>query len=356
MDTKNIEKQTIKNILAISTTGMGNAILYTPVLRVLRHTFPDSKITLLVGSKTTAEILRGTHFIDEVIIYHRNHSLFGFYKFIVCMRRKKFDMVITSFLDKSFKVALFSLLTKASYRVGFAGSWFSSIYTHRVPVVERKHEIEYNLDLVRALEIPVRREKEKRPSLELSALEIELADDFLTKNNVTQNALLVGIHPGSGLAAGEAKRWPLEKFAHLADLLQSLPRVKVVIFGGPEEKKLSDTMARSMDKTPLVTAAALDIRATAALIKKCRLFISNDSGLMHVATAVKTPVLALFGPTLWWKNYPWGKENVVVRRKLKCSPCYRYRPITCADRRCLTGISTAEVLYKAKEMLGMRRY
>lgn len=349
-----IQKQAIKNILAISTTGLGNLILYTPALKALRRNFPDARITLLVGNKAAVDLLKDDKNVDEIIRYDRKvYSLRILGRLIRRLRQRRFDLFITSFLDRSFKVAVFGWLTGARYRIGFAHPWYDWLYTHKVFVNEQKHEIEYNLDLLRTLSIPVRREKEKKPGLSFSALAEELVSDFLVKNDVSRQHVLVGIHPGSGLAAGEAKRWPQEKFAYLGDLLLTLPRVKVLIFGGPEEKRLVDNIVRSMYRKPIVVAGVVDIKTAAGLIKRCRLFVSNDSGLMHLATAVQTPVLAIFGPTLWWKNYPWGAGNVVIRRQLKCAPCYQYRPITCTNRRCLEDISAEEVFGKAQELLAV---
>jgi ADP-heptose:LPS heptosyltransferase len=106
-----------------------------------------------------------------------------------------------------------------------------------------------------------------------------------------------------------------------------------------------------MRKKPVIVAGDTDIRTTAMLIKKCALFISNDSGLMHIATAVKTPVIAIFGPTLWWKNHPWGKENLVIRKNLSCSPCYNYSTIKCRNIRCLETITVGEVFGKVCQAL-----
>lgn len=347
-----MRKQSVRNILTISTTGIGNLILYTPALRALRRDFPESHITLLVANKAAANLLDGCKELDETIIINKNkNGIFNWFNILRQIRRKRFDLVVTSFLDKSFKVALFAWLTGARYRVGYENKVYGWLYTHQAPVTERKHEIEYNLDLVRAIGLIVRRVNEKAPFIYTTPLEEELAKDFLIKNQVAHKDLLIGIHPGSGLAIGSAKRWPREKFAKLCDLILSVPRTKVVVFGGPEERYAAEEMAKFMRKKPVIVAGDTDIRTTAALIKRCALFISNDSGLMHLATAVKTPVLAIFGPTLWWKNYPWGKNNLVVRKEMACSPCYNYQQIQCKTLKCLDMIKVEEVWQKVKDFL-----
>jgi heptosyltransferase-2 len=347
-----VQKQGIKNILAISTTGIGNLILYTPVLRALRRNFPDSHIVLLVASTTAANLLEGCKEIDEVIIINKNNkNIFYWLKILRHIKKVKFDLVITSFLDKSLKVALFSRLTGARYRVGYKNRVYGWLYSHQVPITEKKHEIEYNLDLVRALGLTVRRANEKVPFIYTTPLEEELANDFLLKNHVSPKDLLIGIHPGSGLSAGSAKRWAREKFAALCDHILTIPKAKVIVFGGPEERYAAEEMAKFMRKKPVIIAGDTDIRTTAALIKRSALFISNDSGLMHLATAVKTPVLAIFGPTLWWKNYPWGRDNVMIRKEMACSPCYNYQRIQCDTLKCLEMIKVEEAWQKVKEML-----
>ncbi len=346
-----MQKQGLKNILAISTTGIGNLILYTPVLRALRRDFPESHITLLVASKTAANLLDGCKELDEIIIIKKKNGILNRLNILRHIRKRRFDLVVTSFLDKSFKVALFTWLTGARYRVGYENKAYGWLYTHQVPIIEKKHEIEYNLDLVRAIGLTIRRVNEKAPFIYTTPLEEELAKDFLVKNNVSHKDLLIGIHPGSGLAIGSAKRWPREKFAKLCDLILTEPRTKVIVFGGPEERYAAEEMAKFMRKKPVIVAGDTDIRMSAALIKRCALFISNDSGLMHLATAVKTPVLAIFGPTLWWKNYPWGKNNLIVRKELTCSPCYNYKQIQCVTLKCLEMIKVEEVWQKVKDFL-----
>ncbi len=347
-----MQKQNIRNILAISTTGLGNLVLYTPVLRALRRDFPESHITLLVASRSAANLMEGCKEIDEVIIINKTKkSILNWLKIIKHIKNLKVDLVITSFLDKSFKVALFSWLTGACSRVGYKNKAYGWLYSHQVPITEKKHEIEYNLDLVRALGLTIRRANEKAPFISTTPLEEELANDFLLKSHISPKELLIGVHPGSGLSVGSAKRWSREKFARLCDLILTIPKAKVIVFGGPEERYAAEEMAKFMRKKPVIIAGDTDIRMTAALIKRSVLFISNDSGLMHLATAVKTPVLAIFGPTLWWKNYPWGRDNVVIRKELACSPCYNYRHIQCKTLKCLEMIKVEEAWQKVKDML-----
>jgi heptosyltransferase II len=347
-----LRKYKINNILAISTTGIGNLVLYTPVLKALRRDFPESNITLLVGTRTAADLLVGSKVIDEIMVYHKDKRhpryLWGFLKSI---RKCRFDLVVTSFLDQSFKIALLSKLSGAAYRAGFDHALYGRLYSHRVAVSEPKHEIEYNLDLLRSLGIKIRRAQEKQPFVYTTAMDEELANDFFLKSHFSRKDILVGVHPGSGLVSGTAKRWPKEKYAKLCDQLMDIPRVKVIIFGGPEERYAAEEMARFMRKQPVIAAGEMSIKTTSCLIKRCQLFIANDSGLMHIATAVKTPVIAIFGPTLWWKNYPWGKNNLVIRKNLSCAPCYNYAPIKCDDIICLNKITVEEVLEKARQVL-----
>jgi heptosyltransferase II len=347
-----VQKQSIKSILAVSTTGIGNLILYTPVLRALRRDFPESHIALLVASPTAAKLLEGCKELDEIILINKKRKSFLYWlKIFKHIKKLHFDLVLTSFLDKSLKVALFSWLSGARYRVGYKNKVYGWLYSHQVPITEKKHEIEYNLDLVRALGLTVRRANEKVPFIYTTPLEEELANDFLLKNQISPRDLLIGVHPGSGLSIGSAKRWSREKFASLCDLILTIPKAKVIVFGGPEERYAAEEMAKFMSKKPVIIAGDTDIRTTAALIKRSALFISNDSGLMHLATAVKTPVLAIFGPTLWWKNYPWGKNNAMLRKEMACSPCYNYESIQCKTLKCLKMIKVEEAWQKVKEML-----
>ncbi|MCX5781733.1 MAG: glycosyltransferase [Elusimicrobia bacterium] len=337
-----------KKILCISSTGMGNAILYIPVLRTLRKRFPGAKIDVIVSNMQAKAILENLDLVNRVIFFGKTKAYpFTYMKLLLTLRKEKYELFVTSFLDKSLKIAVLGFLAGIKDRAGFANGWWNIFYGFIVRVNEKKHEVEYNLDLLRAI------------GIEGTDNSIALPE-AVNGNVITDKALpevygrtIIGFHPGSGTDLGESvKRWDVVKFALLADKLAEQYNAEIHVFGGPEELELAKTMASKMKVVPNI-AIGTTILQTAANINKCDLFISNDSGLMHLAASVQIPVIGIFGPTLYWKNYPWQVPNIVVRSGLDCAPCYKFSGISCRDPRCLAGISVRAVYNQAVKLLNV---
>ena len=157
------------------------------------------------------------------------------------------------------------------------------------------------------------------------------------------------MHPGSGIHQAGFKRWPKENFAHLADRLISEYGTAIFLFGGPEERALAEEIESLMKNTPVIMAGQTTLSQTAALIKKYCLFVSNDSGPMHMAAALNVPVVALFGPTDAKATGPVSDKSVVISNKVQCAPCHRRK---CnRDFSCMTKISVHEVMNNIDKML-----
>ncbi|MFC2061474.1 lipopolysaccharide heptosyltransferase II [Elusimicrobiota bacterium] len=335
----------MNKILAISTTGIGNMVLYTPVLKTLRAWYPDARITLLCGSSAAAEVVRGSNMTDDIWVLDKSDFL-NYIKVLHKAKREKFDTVITSYLDKSLKVAVFSWLTGAEKRVGYDSGPQKIFFNHKAQVSERIHEVQQNLNLLKHFD------SEKNVIVNTEFFLEEKYNDFAAKH-IKTTTFLFGFHPGSGTDIGgnTLKRWPAGKYAEVANMLIKKFDSQVIIFGGPEEKYLGSIMAEKMVREPLDMTGKLSIKETAALIKRCSLFISNDSGLMHIAASFGIPVAAVFGPTLYWKNYPWGTKHKIIRKELDCSPCYQFHSINCKYARCLEEIEVNEVFEACLELI-----
>ena len=156
--------------------------------------------------------------------------------------------------------------------------------------------------------------------------------------------MIIGIHPG-GLRTSEYKRWDIVKFAVLAEKVQEKYGANVLIFIGPDEKDLIDKIKDLNQTNTFIYVTDTTLRQTIALIKKCDLFVSNDSGLMHVSTAVGTPTIGIFGPSDPKETGPWGDNNVSITKNLSCSPCVRSNHfLNCVDYPCLKNLSVEEVM------------
>lgn len=181
----------------------------------------------------------------------------------------------------------------------------------------------------------------------------EYARELLLKNNVTENEIVVGLHPGSGGQIG--KRWAKEKFVELGDELYEKYGAKVLLFGGPDEAGLKQDICALMKNKPVLVEGTL--KQTATVIGRCDLFISNDSGLMHIATAMGVPTIGVFGPTDPRRTSPWGEKNTIVAKDMPCIPCYKYpffstnSRIECQRMDCLKTISVEDILLAVRKQL-----
>jgi lipopolysaccharide heptosyltransferase II len=224
----------------------------------------------------------------------------------------------------------------------------------RVPLVDGGHSVVQNMRLLEPLGVSF-----EGRSLELlfnvSDGDRRFAVDMLRRFGVSSDDFVVGVHAGSG--GMEYKRWPLENFICLAEKIVSEFGWKFIFFCGPQEKEVIEAVNELGNKSILFFEGS--ITETASLIGKCGLFISNDSGLMHVAVSQGIPVIAIFGPTDPKKTDPYTDKKLIVKSKLPCSPCYlpaAHRKFRCiyGHSKCLEEISVEGVLLAIESFLRNR--
>lgn len=327
-----------KKILVVFLSGIGNFLLFTPALRALRFGYPDAEISLCVKQKVVAEIIRGSSFVDNVIHYTDSSFSAGGISFVLEQRRNKYDLVVTTFDAKGWKLALFVKMIAGKHSVGFkADKWYDMFYDRILTDSPGIHEVNKHLHIADSLDIGyTNKEPEMQPG--------EKARSFAALVVPDLKGPLVGIHPGSSEYL-LSKRWMPERFAEVADYVVRAFGAEVIIVGGAAEAELAQKVSDCMKgPKPVILAGRTSIKEAAAVIERCNLFISNDSGLMHVAAAVGTPTVAIFGPTDPHKNAPWGSEHVVVRKGSSCSPCIDYDKVLRCELDCLKGLSAGEVI------------
>jgi heptosyltransferase-2 len=184
-------------------------------------------------------------------------------------------------------------------------------------------------------------------TLRVSNEERNEADVFLSKHRVDSGELLVGVSPGA--TYGPAKRWFPDRFAALCDRLQESYGVSIVILGGPGDAAVGDQVSRSMKNPPVNLCGKTTLRQAISVINKCHLFITNDSGLMHVAAALDIPLVAIFGSTNPVTTGPGGTKSHIVRVPMDCSPCLK--PHCPQDHRCMKEITVDKVYEVARAVL-----
>ncbi len=342
-------------ILVICAQGIGNTLLATPLLAALQHGFPSQRLVALTWDNGSEKVLRDSPCVDQVLVMRRTQSRWRILAtWIPELRRRHFSHVFLAW-PGGITAALLAGLSGARVRVGHdfgAGMfWAGRLFTHALPRNSRRHDLERNLDLALCLGLQVNHVP--KPSLQIFPSERRSAKTFLRASALGQRRL-VGIAPGSSRSQ-DFKRWPLERFADLANLLHDEADASILLFAGPEEEEL---VTRFTDKARCPTQAiqGRTLGEAAALIASCNVLVSNDAGLMHVATAVGTPVAAVMGPTDPERTRPYGPQNRVVRLGLHCSPCYDHfrRDFRCSHPTpyaCMRELSTEQVCGTVMEML-----
>ncbi|MCM8795011.1 MAG: lipopolysaccharide heptosyltransferase II [Candidatus Omnitrophica bacterium] len=311
-----------KKILVIRTDRIGDLVLSTPVIRALRTAYPQAHIGVMVRP-SNRELVEGNPDLDEVILYDKDRqhkSWAASLQFARELKKKNYDTSLI--LHSTNRVILVSFLAGIRRRIGYARrlGW---LLTDSVPYVKRegqKHELEYNLDLLKKLGID---SKERRLFVPVQPRHEEKIDRFLLHEGIHPKVHpIVVIHPG---ASCPSKRWPIQRFAAVADRLIERHHAGVVVVTGPEEVETGKEMIRRMARQPAAALGTLGLGELACLLKRARCLLSNDSGPVHIGCAVGTPVVSIFGrwggglsPTRWG---PTGENSIVLHQDVGCRPC-----------------------------------
>jgi heptosyltransferase-2 len=343
-----MEKMRPKNILIRSTNWIGDAVLTTPAIAAIKRAFPEARITVL-AKPLVAELLLHNPSIHEVMVYHdrdRHKGIFGKLRLIWSLRRKGFDLAIL--FQNAFEAALLAFLAGIPRRYGYNTDGRGWLLTHPVSLdneTKGKHQLYYYLDLLRPMGITA---VDKRLILAVTPDEEAGARDRLREHRIQRSDTIIGINPGA--TYGPAKRWAPERFAELAERLMTDQGAKVLMFGGQgEEAELVKQICDRMKQKPVQFAGKTSVRQLMPLIKYCKLFITNDTGPMHIANAFGIPVVAVFGSTDPKTTSPAQAGYRLVRKGVSCSPCLlRTCPI---DHRCMDWITVDEVYWAARQEL-----
>jgi len=328
-------------ILVRGNNWIGDVVLSTPALRALRARFPRAEISVL-AKPWVIPILRHNPDIDRILLYDaggRHRGILGVHRLGRDLRRERFDVAFL--FQRAFEAAWIARLSRIPVRVGYATDGRGWLLTHAVPATPESllvPRVEHNLSLLQAVGIaPADRGLVLAPGTE----DLNRARARLEALGIAMDDRLFGLSPGATF--GSAKRWSAERFACVAEVLFEQEGAKGLVFGGPAERSIGDQVVRRASKANLVNLAGLtDLEEAVALIGLCGLFLTNDSGLMHVAAALDVPLAAIFGPTDPRTTAPWSRRHVLVRKEgVCCSPCLKR---DCdRDHRCMSLITVEDV-------------
>jgi lipopolysaccharide heptosyltransferase II len=354
----------VKNILIINPFGIGDVLFTTPLIESLSARIEDAGIGFLCNRRTEP-LLRANPKIKWVFVYEKDElrelwkeSRIKYLKKILALardiREKKFDAVIDLSLTREYWILC--LLAGIKERIGFNYKGRGRYLTRKIKIdgYIGKHVIEYYLELLRFIGIaPV----QKEINLYLPREDKEWARSFLKTNGIKEGGLLIGIAPAGGASWGKEaaiKHWRSEDFGGVADRLIEELGAKVIILGSDAEAGICENTAKAMSNPAVMACGKTTLLHSAALMSLCGLVIANDGGPLHLAVAAGARTVGIFGPVddKVYGQYPPADRHKTVKNDIECRPCYRdFKMKECAERKCLSGISTDTVFKAAKEAL-----
>ena len=326
-------------VLVIQTAFLGDVILTTPLLSVLAERFGPVDV---VTTPSAASLLDNHPAVDSVLRYDKHGADRGWKAFMRMgrqLRTRGYERVYLP--HRSLRSALLGLWSRAKHRIGFADSPGAFGYTSRVSRPREGHEVERLL----ALATPNPGQNAPPVSLGLAPTDLAAADAWLLSHGV--GADFVAIAPGSVWAT---KRWP-----YYAELAAELDLTSVIV-GGAEDAPVADTIVEAAAGRAISAAGALSLRGSAALIQRAAALVTNDSAPLHLATAVGTPIVAIFGPTV--PEFGFGPRRpgdiVLGHEKLPCRPCSKHGPPVCplGHHRCMRDLSVSDIKSALTRIIG----
>ncbi len=333
----------MRNILIIKLRYIGDVLLATPTVRAIKVARPDARVTMMVN-RGTEDVLSGNQDLDEIVVLDKG-SLAAQWRLIAGLRRRRFDTVIN--LTDGDRSAFLSWVSGAPVRIGFNDEhrWRGKYYTEVVqPVPGVQHRIDRDLEALKPLNIQA---GSKDLQLWLVPEEMNSADQLLDQLGVQRSQPIVVLQPG---ARYWFKAWPPERFAELADQLTTQYGCQVLIGGSNQDIDLAQQIQQKAKCNPIIMAGRTTIKQFAAIAKKSALFVGSDSGAMHIASAVGTPVVALFGPSSLREWGPRGGPVEVLYKGLDCRICYN-TTCTRGEESCMRLIAVHEVVAAAQRLL-----
>lgn len=340
-----------RKILALCLGGIGDTVLAFAALRELRRAYPDDHLTALTMWPQAADLISDLGIFDEVLQHNFQKSpRFKSLRFAWKLRQSKYDASLLSFPTNRFEYNVLSYILGSPVRWGhdyLRGRNLSNLrflLTNRIAQETGHHTVDENRSLVKAM---TGAESSLPPDIRLGALGSQFHREAERMLGFLKRPLL-GVHAGCTTYKGHAaRRWPADRFGELCQAVIDQLDMQPVIFGMPDEIDLKLSIQK---KCPQVFLAhGESIRLTAAMMARCTAFVSNDSGLAHIASALDVPVVMICGPTASWSIRPYTSTGRVVDSELPCAPCFLVsrRPLKCThpiNQACLKSIGVKRVL------------
>jgi len=337
----NISSEEIRKILVRSANWVGDTVMMIPSLMAIKEYFPHAQITVLATPWVTP-LLENHPAVDRTMIMDKANGFVSSTKelarIISWLRGERFDLAIL--FQNAFEAAFLAYVGGVRHRVGYDTDGRGFLLTHKVTRdrdILSAHQVEYFLGVIEAMGWPA---EQREPVLYINDEDIESTSLMLSSMGIEDNLFVVGLNPGA--VYGSAKRWPEDRFALIADWAAERWGARVLLFGSLSEKAIGAEISRYMHSDPANLCGLTTLGQAMALIKRCSLFLTNDSGLMHIAAAFNIPMVAIFGPTDPITTGPISRNARIVRHRIDCSPCLK-EVCSLNHHRCMLSIDPAEV-------------
>lgn len=335
----------VRKVCFFKLGAIGDVLMTTPLVRAVCARFPKARIDYWVG-KWSAPVLENNPHLDNVFVFDEktvlNKNLVGLGKLAKKIRKKNYDVIFV--LDFSYLSNLFALWCRIPFRIGFDRNGEGFPNNLNVPYGKRVHDIDSYLKMAGL--VNAKTGMNGMTEIFLTPKEDEFARDFFKKNNLSPKKT-IAIAPGGAKNPGmtlDIKRWPAKRFAIVAEKL-AMKGWKILLVGGRDDKEAA-RIVKSVVPKAVDAVGKFSLKQSAALIKRCARLLCNDSGLMHVAAAVRTPVIAIFGPTDPKKLAPRGPKDKFLWKHHNKKPCYLDGVLyDCPDNHeCVKRVTVQEVL------------
>ena len=356
-------------VLILALSGIGDALMFTPALRILRESYPNAQIDVLTMFKGIVDIFSTNPDISNVLFWNfLKESPLKTLKFLFSLRGI-YSHTITAFPANRFHYAIVARLIGSKHRIGhrYIHDSLSQLNALNNVLLDEKNELhncEENIRIVSALGARIPKSLPAM-SLHISDEDSAFAHQWLSEHDVNAESSILGIHAGSAIVKNQInKRWNPEHYAELCAMASVDLGMNILLFGGPEEIELNQHISTLIRKhhpeAKVEIVQAPSLIKSLAIMKHCTVFVSNDSGLMHCAAALQLSMIAIFGYTSHVHTAPWNNPHaVVVRRDLSCSPCFYFspKPASCqfegTDKAftCIRDISPMDIFHSLKEII-----
>lgn len=347
MDAIKPEFRQVKRILVRGVNWVGDTVLTYPAVQQLKTLFPHSHLAILVSSPLV-DLWKTFPYVDEIIPFQKKKGIVSFWEDLnisQSLNERNFDLAVI--FPRSFRSAFQIYLARIPIRIGYEDegrSFFLTHGIHRTKEILRSHRVHY----FRKLTEPLGKiESFPSPRILLREEDRRWAEQRLRDLGIQNGGPLIGMNPGATF--GLAKCWSPRRFGELGKRLCEKWKATLLLFGKEEEGPIAKEILQNLENGGIDLTGKTRLLQLAALLERCRLLVTNDTGTMHVAIAVGTSVVALFGSTDPSVTGPWGDGHVVVRKDVPCSPCLKR--VCPTDHQCMELITVDEVLKECERYL-----